>query len=92
VLVLDVAGRLYPLDRDELTIGRSTTCDVCIAHDTISRQHASITREGERYFLEVDRGSSGGFFQGKRFTRQEITAGDKFLLGGYAVYLQIIER
>ena len=54
------AGGRYPLDA-LCTIGRSSRCDVRISDPTVSRQHARIQREGERYVIE-DLGSGNGTF------------------------------
>lgn len=42
-------------------IGRSATCDVCLAHESVSRRHASVMWGGAQWLL-VDEGSSGGTF------------------------------
>ncbi len=42
-------------------LGRGRDCDLVLAHTTISRRHALILREDERYYL-VDAGSTNGTF------------------------------
>ncbi|MEM7538502.1 MAG: FHA domain-containing protein [Chloroflexota bacterium] len=54
------AGRRWPLDRSRaLTIGRSDECDISLPDRQVSRYHARITWQGERYQLE-DSGSKNG--------------------------------
>lgn len=54
------AGRRWPLDRTRaLTIGRSEDCHISLPDRQVSRYHARITWQGERYQLE-DLGSKNG--------------------------------
>jgi FHA domain/Domain of unknown function (DUF1707) len=83
------AGLRLPLElvRDRpLTLGRSRYCDVVVAHDTVSRRHAEIRREGDRCYL-TDLGSSNGTWVGGRRVEHErrIRRGDQILLGGCLV-------
>jgi hypothetical protein len=83
------AGLRLPLEliRDRpLTLGRSRYCDVVVAHDTVSRRHAEIRREGDRCFV-CDLGSSNGTWVGGRRVEHErrVRPGDQILLGGCLV-------
>lgn len=42
LLVDDVVAQVFPLDKPELTIGRSSQCDICINDDSVSATHALI--------------------------------------------------
>ncbi len=46
------AGRSYPLDQAEIIIGRSPDCDIVLDDRQVSRRHARVFREGDRYLLE----------------------------------------
>ncbi len=52
-------GQRWRLDRPEIIIGRSPTCDIILPDRQVSRRHARIFREGETYFVE-DLGSKNG--------------------------------
>jgi FHA domain/Domain of unknown function (DUF1707) len=69
-----------------LTLGRSRYCDVVVAHDTVSRRHAELWREGDRCYV-VDLGSSNGTWVGGRRVERErrVRSGDQILLGGCLV-------
>jgi diguanylate cyclase (GGDEF)-like protein len=54
-------GRRYPLESPEITIGRSTTCDVVLDQDSVSRQHARITTAPNSAVLR-DLGSTNGSY------------------------------
>ena len=46
------AGRSYPLDQAEIIIGRSPDCDIVLDDRQVSRRHARVFREGDRYLVE----------------------------------------
>lgn len=53
-------GTAVPLDERDVTIGRSTECTICLAHDSqVSTVHAIISFRGAGYALS-DVGSSNG--------------------------------
>ncbi|NIM05756.1 MAG: FHA domain-containing protein [Armatimonadetes bacterium] len=47
------------LEEETTTIGRSHNCQIMLPSNTVSRQHAQIRREGERFLLK-DLGSTNG--------------------------------
>jgi len=81
-LVYELEGRRITctLDRDELTIGRQAANDVVIDHPWISRRHARIYRQQERWRVD-DLGS----LNGTRINSLEGT--DKLLQDGDTIYL-----
>lgn len=78
----DGAGRRFSLDQDVTTLGRSDTCAIVIALPTVSRLHARIELEHERYVL-FDAGSANGtFLNGQRIEHgYELHTGDTVWLG-----------
>jgi diguanylate cyclase (GGDEF)-like protein len=54
-------GALYPINADEMVIGRSTEVGITLPDDSLSRQHARIFRDGTKYMVE-DLGSTNGTF------------------------------
>jgi adenylate cyclase len=60
-IVYEMEGRtiVVPLDKDEITIGRSTINDLVIAHPTVSRKHAKLYRDGNSWRV-MDLGSTYG--------------------------------
>jgi len=54
-------GCCWELNRDEITIGRHPSCHIVLPDRRVSRFHAQITRQGQRYVLE-DLGSKNGTF------------------------------
>ena len=62
-------------------IGRSSSCDFVISHDSVSRRHAMLTRDGDRVVI-TDLGSTNCTFVNDRWiTQAEVLPGDKLGLG-----------
>jgi pSer/pThr/pTyr-binding forkhead associated (FHA) protein len=85
----DQANRtVVPLARDEYSIGRGEDNTVRLTERNISRRHARIAREAERWVV-FDAGSYNGcYVNGARVSqRQELTHGDLVQLGDYRLEL-----
>ncbi len=54
-------GGRWPLDRERLNIGRSPDCDIVLPERVVSREHATIERRTEGYYL-VDNASKNGTY------------------------------
>ncbi len=59
------AGESFFPDGEKTLIGRSPDCDVFLDDVTVSRTHAELTRDGERYRIH-DLGSLNGTFVNKQ--------------------------
>jgi pSer/pThr/pTyr-binding forkhead associated (FHA) protein len=68
-------GRTVVLDDEAILFGRDESCQVVLAQQAVSRNHARITRDGPLYFLE-DLGS----IHGTQVNNQKIPKGEKRLL------------
>src|SRR3712207_3823232 len=70
------------LDEDLTTLGRSDSCSVTVPSPTVSRLHARIEIQHDRYIL-FDAGSANGtFVNGKRIEHgYQLTTGDEIGLG-----------
>jgi ABC transport system ATP-binding/permease protein len=85
----DQANRtVVPLARDEYSIGRGEDNTVRLTERNISRRHARIARDAERWVV-FDAGSYNGcYVNGARVSqRQELTHGDLVQLGDYRLEL-----
>ena len=47
----ELEGQRWIIDRNQITIGRGTDCDVVLPERQVSRRHARIEREGGGYWL-----------------------------------------
>jgi DNA-binding winged helix-turn-helix (wHTH) protein len=81
-----------PLIKDIMTIGRSDTCDIVIPHSTVSRLHARISLEHDRYVL-ADAGSANGtYVDGERVTLDhQLGTSDEIWLGSSEVVLSFAD-
>ena len=80
--VTDALGRrVVPLEKPAFSIGRRSGNDLQLVGSDVSRDHADIAREEERYILR-DRGSRyGTFVNGEQITEKSLTHGDLVRLG-----------
>ena len=71
----------YPLYKDVMTIGRTSTCDIQVRTHYVSREHARVEKQDDLVFVE-DLGSKNGIFvNAKRVERKELTPGDVLTIG-----------
>jgi pSer/pThr/pTyr-binding forkhead associated (FHA) protein len=91
--VASAAGLILPDGSEqalapEFTIGRADDNDLTIEKPTVSRHHAVVTEEGDRWFLE-DRGSfNGTFLNGQRIqagAKVPLRHGDRIGFGAESV-------
>jgi FHA domain/Domain of unknown function (DUF1707) len=80
-------GLLSGVSRGQITLGRSSSCQLVFDDDTVSRRHAAlIVREGAWHI--VDLGSSNGtYVNGRRVLDAEVRPGDELVLGGARLVL-----
>ncbi|WP_224245868.1 FHA domain-containing protein [Hyalangium gracile] len=83
------AGQLMPVKQGPLVIGRASACDLRLQHPSISRRHAQIMRQGERFVLR-DLGSQNGTFVNrvKITSDHDIKVGDELSLGNAVMRLR----
>ena len=74
-------GLELSVDRDWVVVGRGRGADLLVAEPTMSRAHAAIGFDGNRFFVQ-DLGSTNGTrVNGERADRVELSSGDRILLG-----------
>lgn len=70
-----------PLDREALTIGRQSDCDVVLNLARVSRQHARIERRGDEFWLRDLDSTNGTFLGGQRIDERPLQNGDTVRIG-----------
>ncbi|MBN2388825.1 MAG: FHA domain-containing protein [Anaerolineales bacterium] len=76
------AGKTYPLDQPEVTIGRDTTNTIPINDAEISRKHARLILKGNEYIIEDFGSTNGTFVSGQRITApRTLRAGELISFG-----------
>jgi serine phosphatase RsbU (regulator of sigma subunit) len=80
--VTDALGqRTVTIDKSSFHIGRRDTNDLRLAGSEVSRDHAEIVAEGDKFLL-YDRGSRyGTFVNGEAVTERTLAHGDRIRLG-----------
>ncbi|MEI8132353.1 MAG: FHA domain-containing protein [Leptolinea sp.] len=62
------AGKLFPLEKTEIHVGRDVTNDLVISEEKISRRHARLYTEGDQYVVEDLGSTNGTFINGARLS------------------------
>ena len=81
VTATSLAGAEFSLDRASLVIGRTPENDIVLNHKSISRHHAKIIRDGEKYIVVDLESANGVRVNGAEFERVELQSGDTLELG-----------
>jgi diguanylate cyclase (GGDEF)-like protein len=76
------AGRMFCLDRRDLTIGRNGDADIVIKDGAISRNHARFSVLPDGKVMVLDLGSTNGtWVEGRRVDRCVLHDGERVLIG-----------
>ena len=76
-------GETFPLEGDEVEIGRSPDADVFLDDVTVSRTHAILSKEDAGYVIE-DKGSlNGTYVNRRRVEKATLEDGDEVQIGKY---------
>lgn len=74
-------GLEVAIDRERIVIGRGRKADLALAEATISRAHAALGFDGERFFVEDLGSTNGTLVNGSRVTRQTLKSDDEIQMG-----------
>lgn len=66
----DVVGALFPLGKQEMTIGRHASADICIPEATVSGQHATLRWNNGSWIID-DQGSTNGSYADHDYDRKK---------------------
>jgi ABC-type multidrug transport system ATPase subunit/uncharacterized membrane protein len=76
------AGQAYPLEEDEIILGRSQNSTLQIESPGVSRQHARLVLQEDRFLIEDLGSSNGTFVNGERISAPHaLKNGDSIGLG-----------
>jgi len=85
IIVRDSEGKVIyvPLDRDRITLGRSSVCQLCYPDDSgLSRQHMAISRTPSGWQVEDLGSKNGTVFNGDRLEQpMPFKVGDRVVVG-----------
>lgn len=84
----DGAQRTFPLRKDRIVVGRTSSCDLRIPLSSVSRQHCEIIKGDEQVRLRDLGSSNGTFCNDKRVQEVVLEAGDRLTIG--TVQFQVV--
>lgn len=79
---------IFEISKSEIKIGRHSDNDIVIDNIRVSRYHARILKEGEKWFIEDLGSSNGTFVNGKKIKKALISDRDSVLIGGIPLSLK----
>ena len=74
-------GRTFAVDQSQVTIGRSSECDIQIDDDNVSRKHAQIGCQDGLVWLRDLGSTNGSYVNSKRVSEVPLNDGDLVLIG-----------
>jgi len=74
-------GTRFELSRAQYHIGRGIGCEIRLDDSEVSRFHATLKKDGERYRIHDENSSNGTLVNGQLVTDQLLEDGDTLLLG-----------
>jgi len=83
----DDIGKIYPLDKKAITIGRSDEFDIQLADSSCSREQAIIEfNDNNKPVLKDLNSTNGTFVNGSKITEINLEDGDKIMFGISSVF------
>jgi pSer/pThr/pTyr-binding forkhead associated (FHA) protein/ribosomal protein L40E len=76
-------GETFHPQGERTTIGRSPDCGIFLDDVTVSRRHAVLAQQDNRFVIEDQGSLNGTFVNRKRVERAELSDGDEVQIGKY---------
>ena len=77
VFVLGEERRTFVMRGTAFAIGRKAEKDLTLLNPRVSRDHATISREADGYYLQDQESKHGTFVNGEKVTRAKLGANDR---------------
>ncbi|MEA3326109.1 MAG: FHA domain-containing protein [Chloroflexota bacterium] len=75
-------GKVFPLEQEEVRLGRDLASDISISDPEVSRHHARFFMQDENIFMEDLGSTNGSFLNGQRISNpQQLRQGDVITFG-----------
>lgn len=87
------SGQRIALSTPRIVIGRHPACDIVLDISSVSRQHAAVTVDGARVFIEDLRSRNGTTVNGRRLAaRHTLVDGDEVMICDQSIRFQDAEE
>ena len=77
-----IPSQVFELNRNEISIGRDISNDFVINDAEVSRKHAKLTLEGDRYKIEDLNSTNGTYIDGQRLIGPHVLAIGEIIMFG----------
>src|SRR5512136_2902901 len=77
-----IPGQIFELNKTEIYVGRDITNDFVINDAEVSRRHARLTLEGDRYKIEDLNSTNGTYIDGQRLIGPHLLAIGEVIMFG----------
>lgn len=77
------AGLEITLKKQNTSLGRAVSCDICLDHSFVADEHAIIRKTGEGYMIEDLNSRHGTSINGKEVHRRPLKRGDRIVIGTF---------
>lgn len=77
------AGSTFLLDKDVTSTGRNPSSDIFLDDVTVSRRHAEVLREGDRFVVKDAGSLNGTYVNRERVDVAELSNGDELQIGKF---------
>jgi transcriptional regulator with GAF, ATPase, and Fis domain/pSer/pThr/pTyr-binding forkhead associated (FHA) protein len=81
-------GKVFPLDRDQVSVGRDPSNEISLLDPLVSRRHCVIHREGEGFRLEDLESRNNTFVRGVPIRDRVLVHGDQIRVGNSILVFQ----
>jgi pSer/pThr/pTyr-binding forkhead associated (FHA) protein len=78
----------FPIRGPKVTIGRENDNIIQLPHEKVSKYHALLTQEGERWKIQDLKSTNGVLVNGKKVTQSELKDQDLVKIGPYELYFE----
>ncbi len=85
----DIGCKEVTIDKPNLMIGRSNSCDIVLDHETVSRTHAMIGKKGGKCMIMDQNSTAGTYVNGQKVTNHPLKPGDNIQIASYTLEYQI---
>ena len=77
------AGLEITLKKQNTSLGRAVSCDICLDHAFVADEHAIIHKSNERYEIEDLNSRHGTSLNGEEVHKHALKSGDKITIGTF---------